>query len=396
MARTSPRGQPGHSLWRLATALVTLMILQPVVHAQDRIQDQDREATREQLESVEAAIAELQASLAQERGALGREREAVKAVDLELQANARAIAALDAEIDQQQAEVARLEAEQDAYLATLANRQDELGQQVLAAWTLSRESRLKLVLNQDDPARLGRLLAYYDLFGAAQAEHIMELRDVLERLDIMQADIDTELATLSALQREQRAEGERLGGRREERQVLVQALVASLGAGENRLQELTRNRSDLETLLERLDNALADIPADLGRRLHPTQKRGTLPMPVPGRVRAAFGQPRTAGLAWQGWLIEAQPGREVRAVAYGRVAYADWLRGYGLLLIVDHGDGFMSLYGHNESLRAEVGDWVDAGTRVSTVGQGPEGRAGLYFELRRDGKAIDPAGWLQR
>lgn len=357
---------------------------------------QDPDATRAQLAQVETDIAALQAELEKDRGTLGREREALKRLDLEMQTNARALQAVGADLDRQLEAVEALEAERDEYLSQLDDRQDELGQQVLAAWELSRESRLKLVLNQDDPARLGRLLAYYDLLGEAQAERITELRAVLARLEEMQRAIDVELETLGALQNEHERQRARLQARRDERLELVAAIEASLTDGEARLEELRRNRRDLETLLERLDDALADIPTDLGSRVHPTQQRGALPMPVPGRVRAAFGQPRTAGIAWQGWLIEAQPGSEVRSVGYGRVAYADWLRGYGLLLIVDHGEGFMSLYGHNESLRAEVGDWVQPGATLSTVGQGPEGRPGLYFELRRDGKAVDPAGWVRR
>ena len=187
-----------------------------------------------------------------------------------------------------------------------------------------------------------------------------------------------------------------LQAQREERVTLLAVIEQSLSDGEARLEELRRNRQDLETLLERLGDALADIPADLGKGQHPSERRGALPMPVSGRVLAAYGQPRTADLFWQGWLIAASPGDAVRSIAHGRVAYADWLRGYGLLLIVDHGDGFMSLYGQNESLRVEVGDWVEAGDAISTVGQGAEGRTGLYFELRRGGKAVDPAGWIRR
>ena len=102
------------------------------------------------------------------------------------------------------------------------------------------------------------------------------------------------------------------------------------------------------------------------------------------------------GMNWQGWLIAADPGVEVRAIAHGRVAYADWLRGYGLLMIIDHGDGIMSLYGHNESLLFEVGDWVQPGALISTVGESPGNSQGLYFELRNQGKAVDPATWMSR
>ena len=119
-------------------------------------------------------------------------------------------------------------------------------------------------------------------------------------------------------------------------------------------------------------------------------------MPVKARVKHAFGQDRTAGLSWQGWLIDAEIGKEVKTIAHGRVAYSDWLRGYGLLMIIDHGDGFMSLYANNESLLREVGEWVEAGSDISTVGTSALNGNGLYFEIRKNGKAMDPAVWLKR
>lgn len=357
---------------------------------------QDRDETEGRLAEVKREIDALQTTLERERGALGREREALKELDLALQANARDLAGTQQAVATQQQEVERLEGERDAYLDQLSQRQDDLGEQVRAAWKLSRESRLKLILNQDDPARLGRILVYYDLLGEAQADRISELRTVLAELDRMQAGIDRELADLDILEAQQEGQRAVLQGQREERVALLAVIEQSLSDGEARLEELRRNRRDLETLLERLGDALADIPADLGKGQHPSERRGALPMPVTGRVLAAYGQPRTADLVWQGWLISASPGDAVRAIAKGRVAYADWLRGYGLLLILDHGDGFMSLYGQNESLRVEVGDWVEAEEVISTVGQGAEGRTGLYFELRRAGKAVDPAGWIRR
>jgi septal ring factor EnvC (AmiA/AmiB activator) len=357
---------------------------------------QDRDETESRLAEVQREMEALQNTLERERGALGREREALKELDLALQANARELAETQQAVATQRQEVQRLEGERDAYLDQLARRQDDLGEQVRAAWKLSRESRLKLILNQDDPARLGRILVYYDLLGEAQAERIGELRTALAELDRMQADINRELTALDTLETQQARQRTVLQGQREERVTLLAVIEQSLSDGEARLEELRRNRRDLETLLERLGDALADIPADLGKGQHPSERRGALPMPVPGRVLAAYGQPRTADLLWQGWLIAAAPGDPVRAIAKGRVAYADWLRGYGLLLIIDHGDGFMSLYGQNESVRVEVGDWVEPGEVISTIGQGAQGRTGLYFELRRGGKAVDPAAWIRR
>lgn len=380
------------SLYRRSLLPVALLLCTGAAPAQDG----DRQAATERLAEVEREIATLQAELGEARGKLSRERQALRDLDLDIQDNARALATVERDLDAQRAEVEKLRRARDDYLDQLRARRDELSRQVLAAWELSRESRLKLILNQDDPARLGRLLAYYDIVGEAQAGRIAELRAALVDLEEMQRGLDAELATLEALKARQARRGATLDAGREERLALVAAIEGALSDGERRLEELTRNRRDLEAILERLEDALADIPADLGSRQHPSSQRGALPMPVDGRVLEAYGRPRAAGLAWQGWLIAAPAGAEVRAVAYGRVAYADWLRGYGLLLIIDHGDGFMSLYGHNESLRAEVGDWVDAGDAVSTVGQGPERRTGLYFELRRDGKAIDPAAWVRR
>ncbi len=119
-------------------------------------------------------------------------------------------------------------------------------------------------------------------------------------------------------------------------------------------------------------------------------------MPVKGSVKHAYGQARSVGLSWQGWLISAASGSEVKNIAYGRVAFSDWLRGYGLLMIIDHGDGFMSLYGNNESLLHEVGDWIEPGASISTVGSSPQNGVGLYFEIRKNGKVLDPAVWIKR
>jgi len=349
-----------------------------------------------QLADIARDIEALQDRLERDRGQLNRERGELERLDRDIQDTARTLAEVAADLETQRKSVRGLEQERDAYLAQLGEREDALGRQILAAWELSRASRLKLVLNQDDPARVGRLLAYYELIGEAQGARIEELRAALARLEGIQEALDRELATLDGIQKEHERRRERLQAQRQERLALVASLERSLADDAARLDELRRNRADLETILERLGDALADIPADLGQRRHPAEQRGQLPMPVGGRVLQAFGQPRAAGLVWQGWLIAAPAGEAVRAVAYGRVAYADWLRGYGLLIIVDHGDGFMSLYGHNESLRAEVGDWVEPGEVIATVGRGPEQRQGLYFELRREGRAVDPAAWVNR
>ena len=355
-----------------------------------------REEARSRLDQLQSEIGVLQKELERNRTTLSSQEKALRAADLEIQASALELRKLESTRQEHERELSGLNAEREDYLDSLDQRRHLLAEQILAAYRLGRESRLKLVLNQDSPALLSRTLAYYDYFSRSQTTQIAELKEVVNTLDGMQANINIELSALDEVQKNQQAVLDEMTDRRDERQAIVDSLSDTINSDEARLEEMQSNRRDLEALLERLSNALADIPADLGKRIGPGELKGQMAIPVKGPVRHAYGQPRTAGLHWRGWLIGASRGSEVNAIAYGRVAYSDWLRGYGLLMIIDHGDGFMSLYANNESLLREVGDWVEPGASISTVGSHPLDGDGLYFEIRKDGKAMDPAVWLKR
>lgn len=358
--------------------------------------DMDREEAESRLQRVQVEIKQLRNHLEQSRANHKSEQTRLRKLDLRIQQVNLKYRELGRQRQSHMKELAGLEGQRDEYLSSLEQRHDQLAEQIRASYRLGRQSRLQLVLNQDSPAQLGRLLAYYDYINRAQADRISGLREALKTLDSMQQSIDAELLRLEVVQKEQSSVLEQLDQQREDRQVLLAELASQISGEELQLEELQRNQQDLETLISRLVDVLADIPADLGRHLGVTSRMGRLPMPVEGPVKHAFGQSRAGGLRWQGWLIGAATGEDVIAVAYGRVAFADWLRGYGLLLIIDHGEGFMSLYGHNESLLHEAGDWVEPGEVISVVGTGASNNQGLYFELRKDGKAIDPAVWLAR
>lgn len=382
---------------RLMGIITILLVMVPGAFATPPAQaDDERHEASARLADVNRDIERLQQELAQARERHGDEQRALRTIDMALQDAARQARTLGETRATHEQAVSRLEASRLEYLDQLAQRGDELAAQVTAAWRASRESRLKVVLNQDDPARLVRLMRYFEYLSDAQAGRIQGLHEALATLDTLNAGIEAELARLSEAESALTAAEAELMSRREQQLAAMASIEAELDQGENRLAELQRDRADLETLLERLDDSLADIPVDLGGGLHPRELKGRLPMPVDGRVAAAYGQPRAAGLRWQGWLIGASSGSDVRAIAYGRVAYADWLRGYGLLLIIDHGDGFMSLYGHNEALLADVGDWVTGGHTIAVSGRNAGLAEGVYFELRHDGKAVDPAAWIHR
>ena len=348
------------------------------------------------LKQLKTEISSLHRELERTRTTLSNEQKALKAADLEIQSSALKLRQLESTRQVHEDELSVLHTERRNYLASLEKRKDILAAQIMAAYRLGRESRLKLVLNQDSPALLSRILAYYDYFSRSQSSQINELRQVLKTLDQMQEKINVELSAIDVVQKNQQAVLDAMTEQRKQRKAAIESLSGQIDTEETRLAELQRDRHDLEELLEKLSNVLADIPADLGQRHGLDKLKGKMLIPVKGRVKHAYGQPRTAGLHWQGWLISANIGTEVRSIARGRVAYSDWLRGYGLLMIIDHGDGFMSLYANNESLLREVGDWVETGSDISTVGTSPLNGNGLYFEIRKDGKAMDPVVWLKR
>jgi septal ring factor EnvC (AmiA/AmiB activator) len=380
------------------TALVVLLALPAAVPGRLDAAgpEQDRAAAEAKLEKLMIEIEQLRRQLESARIEHRTGQGKLRAIDLEIQAANLELRSLREQQAERELELAKLERQRESYLASLDQRLGELAQQLRASYRNGRQSRMKLVLNQDDPAMLSRLLAYYEFISRAQVERISLLRDALETLGRMQQSIDRELARITRLSEQQRELVVRLGAQRLQREALLADLAGEIAGEESRLRELERNRQDLEALISRLADALADIPADLGDHLGVERQKGRLPMPVHGPVRQAYGQSRSGGTRWQGWLIGAEAGTEVRAIAYGRVAFADWLRGYGLLMIIDHGRGYMSLYGHNESLLHEAGAWVEPGDMISLVGSNPGGSQGLYFELRKGGKTLDPAAWLKR
>jgi septal ring factor EnvC (AmiA/AmiB activator) len=379
--------------WHRGILLAAALLCCQAAADNDPLTRADAEA---RLAALKAEINQLQQELERARAHWNDEQASLRDMDLEIQQAALAVRQVESDMEQQQGELERLREQKETYLDSLGQRREILSRQIVSAYRMGRQSRLKLLLNQDSPARVGRMLAYFDYFSSAQASHIFELQDALSTLDRLQAGIDDALDRLRDVLEERQFALQELQEKRQDREALLAALARQIDNDAARLEEMSRNQSDLEALIRRLTDALADIPTDLGEYQHPRTLKGALPMPLDGRVLHAFGQNRAGGMQWQGWLITADNGAEVSAIAYGRVAYADWLRGYGLLMIIDHGEGFMSLYGNNESLLFEPGDWVQPGQSIGTVGANPGDEQGLYFELRNHGEAIDPANWINR
>ncbi|MBK1726204.1 murein hydrolase activator EnvC family protein, partial [Halorhodospira neutriphila] len=246
------------------------------------------------------------------------------------------------------------------------------------------------------PAAAQRLLVYYDYLHEARGERIAAAAAELRRLAELRRRLRGELERLERLEAELAERREGLAERRAERRSRRQALerrIAERGEAAERLEEQV---AEQEALLERLRGRLADIPEGIGAGRGLGEARGELPWPVQGPLEARFGDPRGGGLKRKGIIVAAEPGTDVQAVAAGRVVFSDWLRGLGLLVIIDHGDGYLTLYGHNQALYVEVGEWLEAGDLLGSVGSsGARGEPGLYFGVRHGGEPENPLAWLR-
>ena len=384
---------------RRPLALGLAAALACVAHAQDAPDPQRAAQEQETRRKLDAVRAELKALAEQQRAAGGERDEAARALrdkELALAAVARDVQALDAKVAAQQARLDELDAEKAKLDRTLAVQRYALGGLLRSAYALGHGEELKLLLQQDDVAAISRVLAYHRYFQRAQVEQIEHLLGDLRRLDEVQAQIRSASAELAASRDARNAEGQRLDAERAARAGLLVELEAKLKDQAARIAALGRNEAELGNLLERLRDVFADIPKELAGDAPFATQRGRLRWPLQGKVVTAFGAADESGRRSSGLLLAAKTGSAVHAISHGRVAFADWLRGYGLLLIVDHGDGYLSLYGCNETLLKDVGDWVDAGETIATSGaSGGQKAAGLYFELRAKGQAVDPRGWLR-
>ncbi len=267
---------------------------------------------------------------------------------------------------------------------------------VRTAYVMGRADRLRLILNQEDTAKASRILSYFAYLNREQLRRITAIQARVERLTRLAHDAEREAERLIDLARRQETARLRLEAARQERAAVLDRLEASIAGQTENLEVLERDAEALRLLVEHLRQR-AQIRAELDIRRDPfPERRGRLAWPLlHGEVLAEFGTLKPdSELRWDGVLLAARHGEEVRAVHDGRVIHADWLRGFGLLLVIDHGDGYMSIYGHNEALLKESGEWVATGEVIALSGDsGGRDEPVLYFAIRHNGKPEDPVGW---
>jgi septal ring factor EnvC (AmiA/AmiB activator) len=290
-----------------------------------------------------------------------------------------------------------LRAEQVRDQNALESERAALSAQALAAYIIGRQERMRLLLNQGSPAEMGRMLVYHGYFVRARNAKIEEFSGHLARLEALVAEIERSAAALRSLEEEAKKEVADVERARVERALALAALGRQVNSGNQELKELKREEQAVETLVADLSRVLQDFPVDAQQSFD--QLRGKLPWPVTGKVTSRYQEPRASdarsGIRWNGVMIETAHGAKVRAPYFGRVVYADWLQGLGLLLIIGHGGNYMTLYGHAEVLYKSVGDWVAPGDVIAAASDGGTVRPQIYFEIRDGRKPVDPNIWLK-
>ncbi len=348
----------------------------------------------ESLEVVRNQIRILEEKLAEQNVERDRNHRALRQVEVEISSSSTKLRVIQEELRGQQEQTQALGLEIEAAEAQLIRESDALSNQVRMNYLSGRQEKLKLLLNQESPARLGRMMIYYDYLNRARRERVNIVITETANLAELESNSRDSLSRLMGLEEAQETELLELEGARQERQIAINRIETDiLGAGGD-IARLREEEERLRQVIEEVRALLSDFPIDLEVDFERT--KGTLLWPVSGPLINNYGDSREEGqLTWSGVLISAPSGTPVRAIHQGRVAYADWLPGLGLLVIVDHGDGYMSLYGHNETILKESGAWGAPGEAIAQAGDsGGQARQALYFEIRHEGLPMDPGLWL--
>lgn len=278
----------------------------------------------------------------------------------------------------------------------IKSQKQGLENQVKAAYALGKKEKLKLMLNQQDPAMSGRMMVYYDFLNKTRLKKIAAIKQDLLALQELENQRNKEAAELDKKIEEKKQRQIALQKEKAEREQLLVEINSQFRSKSKQLNQFKQDEKKLASLILTLQQVRDDFPFNEGVVKEFSKLKGSLPWPVKGSLVKRFGDQRSES-RWDGVLIKAREGREVRAVTRGQVVYADWLRGYGLLTIIKHDNGYMTLYAFNQSLYKSKGDWVEAGSVIATVGlTGGRLSAGLYFGIRKKGKPVDPVKWCRK
>lgn len=386
----------------LGGALFAALCLAPLAAA--------KQAHKIELENLRQRIGTLQKNVASAESSRHEARDALKQSEQAISTVNRQLHQLSQQEESSRDKLKRLQDQAGQTRRNIALRQSLVGEMLARQYAGGNQDSLKIMLGQEDPNQAARQLHYYTYLYRAHADLIRQLRQDLGSLQDITHETQDQQQTLAKIKADQQAQKIALEKSKKDRRDVLQRLSSQIAQQRGEIKRLQRDEQRLTQLMERLSKAKPHKkPAAAAPRGAPPaepdtsasafrQYRGKLRAPVAGELIGHFGSPRDdTGILWKGLYFRAREGSPVYAVANGHVVFADWLRGFGNLIIVDHGDGFMSLYGNNETLYKEVGATVKSGDTIAAVGNsGGNPKSGLYFELRYQSKPVNPERWLTK
>lgn len=386
------RLKTGTLLPRLVIMLLLCLLIFPLTSsADDSIDDK-----AERVKRLHKEIKSLRTTLESDYGQRNKLENSLRSAELKIAKHSKSLRKLATQLSHQKARLRELNQDKQAQQHRLSEQQYILAQQVRASYAMGRQGYVKILLSNQDPAKIGRTMTYYKYFNQARARRINDIGISISELENLEANIVRETAQLESLLDQQQEQQAQRKHEYQNRNAVLAKLDSAIGSKEGQLKQMVQDKEQLVELLSKLQKALSDIPPDVGDLQPFGNLNGKLSLPTQGKIRHRFGARRKTGtLHWQGMTISANEGDEVKAIYHGRVAFADWLRNFGMLIIIDHGDGYMSLYAHNQALYKDVGEWVDQGDVIAAIGNsGGQDNTGLYFEIRHMGTPKDPARWM--
>ncbi len=357
----------------------------------------DKAKTEQELKELRAAINSVQKELSQNQQQQSTAEKRLAVADKALSQATQALRSTQASIKANQHNLNSLQKEQKQKQASSKKQKSLLANQLRSAYASGNQEYIKLLLNQEDPAKVTRILKYYDYLNKARVETIQSLQDNLKRLLIISDEVNANILELEQLKASQEKQQQAQVASKQTQQQALTALKDEYSSNNQRLTKLKRNEQELQKLLAQLEETLKNFSPPQSLQGLSSFKR-KLNWPVRGNILHRFGTTKLdSSLRWNGIIIAGKEGQEIQSIQQGRVVFADWLRGFGLMTIIDHGKGYLSLYGHNQALLKNAGDFVEAGEPIATIGQsGGFSQTGLYFEIRYKGKPQNPLRWIKQ
>ncbi|WP_199524721.1 murein hydrolase activator EnvC [Pseudoalteromonas sp. bablab_jr011] len=349
--------------------------------------------TKKDLSDIQSALQKTKAELEGQRKSIADMRKDLRAHELDIAKNAKALNLAAQSVKENEQQQREQQAKAQQLQAEQTKRQTLLAAQLKSAYMAGSHDYSKMLLNQQDTAKIERTLSYYNYLNKARIEQLEELKALQIKIAENQAELEQTKLRLVELHNKQKKRQQALIAAQEQRKRNLNKLQSALKETKSSIDYLKENEKTLVTAIEELEKERSEKVELLGLQ----SSKGKLDWPTKGKLRHSFGQRKHGNIDWKGVLIGAKEGSNVKSVQNGQVVYADWLNGFGWVIAIDHGDGFMSLYGHAQTLLRDVGDLVREGEVIALVGQsGGQTDPGLYFEIRHKGRAVNPVKWCRR